>query len=116
MDWKDSASGPCVGRLKQEPPKEQEAEDDHDRDDDNFYETHVAPRRSELRRILKAASRPVNPLNCKELLSRGSMATYTKLDGVDITAGLGGHLAWKTGEACIKTQLACRSHRYRYGF
>ena len=72
-----------MGRLEQEPPKEQEAEDDHDRDDDNFYETHVAPRRSEVRRILKAASEPVNPLNCKELLSHRS-ATYMKLDGVDI--------------------------------
>ena len=70
-----------MGRLEQEPPKEQEAEDDHDRDDDNFYETHVAPRRSEVRRILKAASGPVNPLNCKELLSHGSIALYIQLDG-----------------------------------
>ena len=76
-----------MGRLEQEPPKEQEAEDDQDRNDDNFYETHIAPRRSELRRILKAASGPVNPLNCKELLSPQSIGKYIELDGavVDIT-------------------------------
>ena len=58
-----------MGRLEQEPPKEQDAEDDQNRNDDNFYETHVAPRRSEVMRILSAASEAVNPLNCKELLS-----------------------------------------------
>ncbi len=50
-----------LGRLEQEPPKEQDAEDDQNRDDDDFDETHVAPRRSEVLRILKMTLLRVNP-------------------------------------------------------
>jgi hypothetical protein len=74
-----------VGRLEQEAPEEQDAEDDHNRDDDYFYETHVAPRRSEVRRILSAALAPVNPLSCKELLSR--WVSSAKMRGCETIQG-----------------------------